>query len=160
MGQQQILLILVVVIIVGLAVAVAINFINKEATYLTYQEYQEVGLEMGTEIEKLALEPAALGGGGGTYTNSWVNFSHFTCPLTVESNDIVCHTPDRTKDYVRFTLRANGDHARIVYEVRSEVMGGGGDNPSPVSGSVTHIIRWRIDRDGVKVDTPYEVLNH
>ncbi len=159
MGQQQILLILVVVIIIGLAVVVAINFIGKEATYVTYQEYQEVGLEMGAEIEKLGMEPTGLGGGGGVYDTSWINFRNITCPLTITSNELVCHTPDLTKNYVRFTLRGNGDHARIVYEVRSEVTGGG-DNPSPVPGSVTHIIRWRIDNDGVQVDTPYEVINH
>ena len=71
MGQQQLLLIVLGVIIVGIAIVVGINLFNANATSSNRDAVIADLNNLGAMANQYYMKPAAMGGGGNTYTG-WV----------------------------------------------------------------------------------------
>jgi Tfp pilus assembly protein PilE len=100
MGQQQLLLIVLGVIIVGIAVVVGINVFSSSSS----QSNRDAVISDLTNIASMAQQfyrkPAALGGGGNSFTN-------WTVPASLTSNGNGAYTATVTANSI--TLIGTGN---------------------------------------------------
>lgn len=68
MGQQQLLLIVLGVIIVGIAVVVGINVFTASSVQANIDGLTADVVNLGSMAQQYYRKPAALGGGGNTFT--------------------------------------------------------------------------------------------
>ncbi|GAB6283615.1 MAG: hypothetical protein STSR0008_23980 [Ignavibacterium sp.] len=80
MGQQQLLLIVLGVIIVGIAIVVGINMFNASAEQATKDDLTNQGMHIASLAQQYYKKPAAMGGGGNTFTGFTIPADLATTP--------------------------------------------------------------------------------
>jgi len=122
MGQQQLLLIVLGVIIVGIAVVVGINVFTASSLNANNDAVISDVMTIGSMAQQYYRKPAAMGGGGNTFTG-------FTVPATLSktANMSVAISPNVTATKVTLTAKGTesnnaGTILTIVFDVWADSM--------------------------------------
>lgn len=151
MGQQQILLVILASILVGIAIFAALNIYKSEADSVAFDQYQDIALEMTSEIQKMVREPVAMGGTSNSFSETILNFDIITCPWSLwNGNKNICHN-EESIDYARLTLTGHSnDHVDLELGMITRADPNNSWNAAP-EGAELYRIRWRITRSSVTV---------
>jgi Tfp pilus assembly protein PilE len=85
MGQQQLLLVILVTIVVGIATLVAINIFGSSAKQSNHDAVHQDLAQIGVSAQGWYIKPAALGGGGGSF--SGISFSSVDFPGEITNTE-------------------------------------------------------------------------
>ena len=122
MGQQQLLLIVLGVIIVGIAVVVGINVFTASSLTANNDAVISDVMTIGSMAQQYYRKPAAMGGGGNTFTG-------FAVPKSLEKTANMSTAVSAAVTATKVTLTAKGTEKNsagtdltIVFDVWADSM--------------------------------------
>jgi len=115
MGQRELMLMLLASVITGIAIFAGIKIFNNQNVEFEEDEYEQLMLEIGEEMQAWYVKPTQLGGGGKSYHG--LNFNQIPCPLGNVGDNFVNCSDDDGKHKIVLTGRDNY-HAKIISVLR------------------------------------------